>query len=170
MSLQTFTNEVLPLKDKLYRFSLRIVHSPQEAEDVVQEIMIKVWDKREEWSNWSSIEAMCMTMTRNLSIDRTRSKHRRLGEIPDGFDVVEGSASPEQATSSKDMMNHIRKIMDQLPEKQKSIIQLRDIEGYTYQEIADLLEIPLSQVKVNVHRARLFLKKEILKSSDYGRR
>ncbi|MCB0666585.1 MAG: RNA polymerase sigma factor [Saprospiraceae bacterium] len=170
MSLQTFTNEVLPLKDKLYRFSLRIVHSPQEAEDVVQEIMIKVWDKREEWNNWSSIEAMCMTMTRNLSIDRTRSKHRKLGEIPDGFDVVEDSASPEQATSSKDLMNHIRKIMDLLPEKQKSIIQLRDIEGYTYQEIADLLEIPLSQVKVNVHRARLFLKKEILKSSDYGRK
>lgn len=170
MSLQTFTNEVLPLKDKLYRFSLRIVQDPQEAEDVVQEIMIKVWDKRDEWKSWSSIEAMCMTMTRNLSIDRTRSKHRKLGEIPEGFDVVEGSAGPEQTASSKDMMNHIRKIMDQLPEKQKSIIQLRDIEGYTYQEISDLLEIPLSQVKVNVHRARLFLKKELLKSSEYGRK
>ena len=67
-------------------------------------------------------------------------------------------------------MNHIRNIMDQLPEKQKWIIQLRDIEGYTYQEIAELLDIPLSQVKVNVHRARLFLKKELLKSSDYGRK
>ena len=170
MSLQTFTNEVLPLKDKLYRFALRIVRDTQEAEDVVQDIMIKVWDKRDEWKNWSSIEAMCMTMTRNLSIDRTRSKHKKLGEIPDGFDIVEGSASPEQTTSSKDMMNHIRNIMDQLPEKQKWIIQLRDIEGYTYQEIAELLDIPLSQVKVNVHRARLFLKKELLKSSDYGRK
>lgn len=170
MSLQTFTNEVLPLKDKLYRFALRILRDPQEAEDVVQDIMIKVWDKREEWKNWSSIEAMCMTMTRNLSIDRTRSKHRKVGEIPDGIDIVEGSASPEQSTSSKDMMNHIRQMMDQLPEKQKSIIQLRDIEGYTYQEIADLLDIPLSQVKVNVHRARIFLKKELLKSSEYGRK
>ena len=64
MSLQTFTNEVLPLKDKLYRFALRIVRDTQEAEDVVQDIMIKVWDKRDEWKNWSSIEAMCMTMTR----------------------------------------------------------------------------------------------------------
>ncbi|MCB0688158.1 MAG: RNA polymerase sigma factor [Saprospiraceae bacterium] len=170
MSLQTFTNEVLPLKDKLYRFALRILRDSQEAEDVVQDIMIKVWDKREEWKNWSSIEAMCMTMTRNLAIDRTRSKHKRLAEIPEGFDVVEGSASPEQTASSKDMMNYIKNIMDQLPEKQKSILQLRDIEGYTYQEIADLLDIPLSQVKVNVHRARLFMKKEILKSSEYGRK
>ena len=170
MSLQTFTNEVLPLKDKLYRFALRIVRDSQEAEDVVQDIMIKVWDKREEWQNWSNIEAMCMTMTRNLSIDRTRGKHRKVGEIPEGFDIIETTASPEQEASSKDMVNHIRKIMDQLPEKQKSVIQLRDVEGYTYQEIADLLDIPLSQVKVNVHRARLHLKKELLKSTTYGRK
>jgi RNA polymerase sigma-70 factor (ECF subfamily) len=170
MSLQTFTNEVLPLKDKLYRFALRIVKDSQEAEDVVQDIMIKVWDKREDWQNWSSMEAMCMTMTRNLSIDRTRGKHSKVGEIPDGFDIIEARASPEQEASSKDMMNHIQKIMDLLPEKQKSVIQLRDVEGYTYQEISDLLDIPLSQVKVNVHRARLHLKKELLKSTIYGRK
>ena len=169
MSLQTFTNEVLPLKDKLYRFSLRIVKDSQEAEDIVQDIMVKVWDKREDWKNWSSIEAMCMTMTRNLSIDRTRSKHKKLVEIPEGFDFVEGSASPEQEASSRDMLNHIGKIIDKLPEKQKSIIQLREIEGYTYQEISDLLDVPISQVKVSVHRARIFLKKELLKSSGYGR-
>jgi RNA polymerase sigma-70 factor (ECF subfamily) len=169
MSLQTFTNEVLPLKDKLYRFALRIVKDGPEAEDIVQEIMIKVWDKRQDWPKWSSIEAMCMTMTRNLSIDRTRSKHRKVSDLPEGYDVVEDSATPEQATSSKDMLNHITRIVDQLPEKQKSVIQLRDVEGYTYQEIADLLEIPLSQVKVNVHRARIFLKNELLKSSEYGR-
>ncbi|NND34312.1 MAG: RNA polymerase sigma factor [Saprospiraceae bacterium] len=169
MSLQTFTNEVLPLKDKLYRFALRIVKDSPEAEDIVQEIMIKVWDKREDWSSWSSLEAMCMTMTRNLAIDRTRSKHRKVTDLPEGYDMVADSATPEQAASSKDMMNHIRHIIDQLPEKQKSIIQLRDVEGYTYKEIAELLEIPLSQVKVGVHRARLFLKNELIKSSEYGR-
>ena len=169
MSLQTFTNEVLPLKDKLYRFALRIVKDGPEAEDIVQEIMIKVWDKRQDWPKWSNIEAMCMTMTRNLAIDRTRSKHRKISDLPEGYDAVEDSATPEQAASSKDMLNHITLIIDQLPEKQKSVIQLRDVEGYTYQEIADLLDIPLSQVKVNVHRARIFLKKELLKSSEYGR-
>ena len=129
MSLQTFTNEVLPLKDKLYRFALRIVKDSPEAEDIVQEIMIKVWNKREDWASWSSLEAMCMTMTRNLAIDRTRSRHRKVTDLPEGYDVVENSATPEQATSSNDMMNHIRQIIDMLPESQKSIIQLRDVEG-----------------------------------------
>jgi RNA polymerase sigma-70 factor (ECF subfamily) len=110
-----------------------------------------------------------MTMTRNLAIDRTRSKHRKLDGLPEGYDAMEHSATPEQATSSKDMMDHIRNMMEQLPEKQKSVLELRDIEGYTYKEIAELLDISLNQVKVSVHRARLFLKNELLKSSEYGR-
>lgn len=169
MSIQTFTNEVVPLKDKLYRFALRIVRNTQEAEDVVQEIMVKVWSKRDEWKSWKNMEAMCMTMTRNLAVDRTRNKHRRTQEIPEGYDMPAEDVSPEQAVSSKDMMHHLQLIIDQLPEKQKSIIQLRDVEGYSYKEIAAMLEISLNQVKINVHRARLFLKKELLKSSEYGR-
>jgi len=166
MSLETFNEQVLPLKDRLYRFSLRIVKDSQEAEDVVQDIMIKVWNKRDEWTNWSSMEAMCMTMTRNLSIDRTRSKHRKAGQMPDHYDAPDQSQTPVQQAVSRDMMSYIQEIIDQLPEKQKSIIQLREIEGYSYKEIADLLNLPLSQVKINVHRARLFLKKELLKSRD----
>ncbi len=164
MSLETFNEQVLPLKDKLYRYSLRIVKDQQEAEDVVQDIMIKVWNKRDEWKDWSSIEAMCMTMTRNLSIDRTRSKHRHTDSMPDHFDAPDVDQSPAQKAVTSDMMNHIQQIIDQLPEKQKSIIQLREIEGYTYKEIAEMLEISISQVKISVHRARLFLKKALLKN------
>ena len=166
MSLETFNTQVLPLKDKLYRFSLRIVKDNQEAEDVVQDIMIKVWNKREDWSSWSSMEAMCMTMTRNLSIDRTRNKHRKVGQMPDHYDAPDQAQNPAQKAVSSDLMGHIQSIIDRLPEKQKSVIQLREIEGYTYKEIAELLNVPLSQVKINVHRARLFLKKELLKSRD----
>ena len=166
MSLETFNEQVLPLKDKLYRFSLRIVKDSQEAEDVVQDIMIRVWNKREEWTNWSSMEAMCMTMTRNLSIDRTRGKHRRVGQMPDHYDAPDQAQTPAQQAVSSDMMAFIQEVIDRLPEKQKSIIQLREIEGYSYKEIAELLNIPLSQVKINVHRARIFLKKELLKSKD----
>ena len=163
MSLKTFNEQVLPLKDKLYRFSLRFVRDQQEAEDIVQEIMIKVWNRRDDWASWSSMEAMCMTMTRNLSIDRTRSKHRQMDQMPEHYDAADTSQNPAQQAESGDMMDLIKLTMDKLPEKQKSIIQLREIEGYTYREIAELLEVPLSQVKINVHRARLFLKKELLK-------
>ena len=169
MSIQTFNDQILPLKDKLYRFSLRILGDSQEAEDVVQEIMIKVWNKREEWDNWSSIEAMCMTMTRNMSIDRTRSKHRRVGQFPEHFDPPVESADPEQTAASSDMMQHIQMLIDQLPDIQRSIIQLRDVEGYSYKEIGEMLGLTMSQVKIGVHRARLFLKNELVKSTEYGR-
>ncbi len=164
MSLQTFNEEVAPLKDKLYRFSLRIVKDSKEAEDVVQDIMVKVWNKRAEWDQWHSLEAMCMTMTRNLSIDRTRSKHRRVSEIPENYDRVSDGLNPEQQAASNDMMDHIRRLIEKLPPKQRNVLELRDIEGYSYKEIGELLDISLSQVKINVHRARHFLKKELLKA------
>lgn len=170
MSLETFNEKVLPLKDKLYRFSLSIVNNTHEAEDIIQEIMIKVWDKRAEWDSWSSIEAMCMTMTRNLSIDHTRGKHKRLTSFPENYDEPDRETAPDQQASSRDMMRFIQKIMDKMPELQKQIIQLREIEGYSYKEIAEILEVSMSQVKINVHRARLFLKNELMKSAEYGNR
>ncbi len=168
MSLQTFNNQVLPLRDKLYRFSLRIVGNTQDAEDVVQEVMVRVWKKKQDWKQWSNIEAMCMTITRNLSIDRKRNKHNRVADMPDHYDEPSGDATPDEVTASNDMMSQIRAMMDELPEKQRSIIQLRDIEGYAYKEIAEILEIPLNQVKINLHRARLFLKEKIVKAKSYG--
>ncbi len=170
MSLQTFNQIILPLKDKLYRFSMSIVRNAEEAEDVVQDIMVKVWGKRNEWEKWDNIEAMCMTMTRNLSIDRTRGKRRKVGSLPEGYDAVADGATPAERATSNDMMNHIQQLIDQLPEQQKSIVQLREIEGYTYKEIAEMLDLSLSQVKIGLHRARLFLKEKISKTIEYGRR
>ena len=70
----SFRNDILPLKDKLYRLALRITLDSAEAEDVVQETMIRVWNKREEWTQFESIEAYCLTITRNLAIDRSQLK------------------------------------------------------------------------------------------------
>ena len=70
----SFRNDVLPLKDKLYRMALRITFDTAEAEDIVQDTLIKVWDKREEWPQLASIEAYCMTICRNLSLDRREKK------------------------------------------------------------------------------------------------
>ena len=68
----SFRNDVLPLKNELYRLALRITLNPADAEDVVQETMIKVWNRREQWEQIESIEAFCLTICRNLSLDKTR--------------------------------------------------------------------------------------------------
>ena len=69
-----FRNDILPLKDKLSRLALRITFDRAEAEDIVQETMIRVWNKRDEWHELESVEAYCLTVTRNLAIDRSEKK------------------------------------------------------------------------------------------------
>ena len=168
MSLKEFTDKILPIKDKLYRFSLRIVGNAPEAEDVVQEVFIKLWKKRNELDQLNNIEAWCMRATRNLSIDKLRSKHKRLGMIPEGFDIKSTAATPDRLAESSDTLTRIKNFMNKLPEKQKMVMQLRDIEGMSYQEITEALSMPMNQVKVYLFRARQQIRAQLINSESYG--
>lgn len=158
---QVFNDDVFSLRDKLYRFSLSIVRRNDIAEDVVQEILIKVWEKREEWENWRNMNAMIFTMTKNLSLDKLKSKNNQLYSIPDNYDTESDSASPAQRVISQDVERIIHRAIGTLNEIQRMVIQLRDIEGYTYQEIADMTDLTMAQVKVNLHRGRLELRDKL---------
>jgi len=168
MTVEEFTNDFMSMKQRLYRLSLSIVGSAMVAEDVVQEVMIKIWNKRMEASKIENKPAWVMKMTRNLSIDKLRSKHHKTQGIPEGYDVVNKTHTPETITQSNDTVSTIQGIMEKLPELQRMCIQLRDIEEMKYQEIADVLEISIDQVKVNIYRARNYIKKEFLKTDSYG--
>lgn len=154
MNLEQFTSDILPIKNKLFRFALRIVNQVAEAEDVVQEVFIKLWNNRQQMDTVQNVEAWCFTATKNLSIDKLRSKHQRLQPLKAGFDLHDQAATPDQAAAGQDVFDQVKKLMQNLPEKQREIMHLRDIEGLTYQEIADVLGLPLEQVKVYLFRAR----------------
>ncbi len=168
MTLKPVLEQILPLKDKLFRLALRVVGNAQEAEDVVQEVFIKMWNNRAEAQHIANKEAWCVRLTKNLAIDKSRSKHRRTQSLSTGFDMVGVQPLPDRVAEVKDSVERMRRLMESLPEKQKIVIQLRDVEGHTYQEIADALDIPLNTVKVTVFRARQFLKTQLLKADDYG--
>lgn len=168
MDLQDFKQTILPIKDKLFRYAFRIVKDADEAQDVVQEVFIKLWNKRHEWDKYQNIEALCMRMTRNLAIDKTRSKHRRVQSLDTAYNVMENTASPERLTESNDTMSQIKSMIDGLPNKQKEIMQLRDIEGLSYKEIAAALKMPMSQVKVYLFRARKQIREQLVNSELYG--
>jgi RNA polymerase sigma-70 factor, ECF subfamily len=163
MSPQDFQSKILPVKNKLFRFSLRIVNDATEAEDIVQEVFINLWKNREHICQISNVEAWCMTATRNLSIDKLRSKHKRVDGIKPGFDLQDKAPDPYRQTVTNDIIGLVKKMMEQLPEKQKHIMHLRDIEGLSYQEIAGALELSLDQVKVNLFRARKAIRAQLLK-------
>lgn len=157
MPVVTFQNHVLPLKNELFRLALRITQNRADAEDVVQDTMLRVWNRRDEWERIESMEAFCLTICRNIALDRLRRMDRQLradeqptADIPDSSHA----SNPEQQTIQHDRLQQVRRAINQLPEKQRTCMQLRDIEGKSYRDIAVILGITEQQVKVNIFRAR----------------
>ena len=164
----SFRNDILPLKDKLYRLALRITLDSAEAEDVVQDTMIRVWNKRDEWPQFDSIEAYCMTVARNLAIDRSRKMEVQNVELTPEVREMPDTLTPYEQLAQDEQMGIIHRLVNELPEKQRTIMQLRDIEGKGYKEIASILQITEEQVKVNLFRARQKIKQRYTEIEDYG--
>ncbi len=164
MSLIYFKQNILPVKDKLYRFAQSILKNTMEAEDVVQEVMVRVWQKRETWHEVENMEALTMKMTKNLALDKLKSRYNRTDSLPEYADWRDDAAQPDEATESNDLIQRIRKMMNHLPEKHRMVMQLRDIEGLSYEEISEVLDMPMSQVKINLFRARTHIREQLIKN------
>ena len=143
----SFRNDILPLKDKLYRLALRITFDSGEAEDIVQDTMIRVWNKRDEWTQFDSIEAYCLTVARNLAIDRSQKLESQNVELTPETQEMPDTLTPDRAYEQDEQLRLVHHLINQLPEKQRTIVQLRDIEGKSYKEIADVLQLTEEQVK-----------------------
>ncbi len=165
-----FRTDVLPIKHALFRLALRITLNPEEAEDVVQDTMLKVWNKREQWDEIESIEAFCLTICRNLALDKTKRAGNQNSKLDDKHEPPDTSyaANPEEQAVQRDRVSLVRRLIDQLPEKQRACIQLRDIEGKSYKEIAVVMDITEQQVKVNIFRARQTIRQQYLETEKYG--
>ena len=164
----SFRYDILPLKDKLFRLALRITFDRAEAEDVVQDTMIRVWNKREEWTQFGSIEAYCLTVAKNLAIDRSQKKEAQNVELTPEMEEESEISGPYDQLVNNERMSIIHRLINELPEKQRLIMQLRDIEGESYKEIAKILNLTEEQVKVNLFRARQKVKQRYLEIDEYG--
>ena len=147
----------------MYRLALRITLNSQEAEDVVQDVIIKLWKMREQLEGVDNLEAYTLRMVRNLALDRQRMKVNQTENI-DGMDFL-SSSSVEASIETEERISNIRQAMERLPEKQRIAMQLRDFESRSYKEIADIMEITEEQVKVNIFRARQAVRQFIVNSS-----
>ncbi len=170
MSIEEFKQNILPLKNKLYRFAYRLMSDEEEAKDIVQETMIKVWNRQESLSHIENIEAWCMRVTKNMALDKLKSKrYQTTDTIKEGFDLQDQHIHhPGKLTELKDLMDMIKNFIDRLPDKQQQVFQLRDIEGLSYKEIGEVMKIDLNQVKVNLFRARKSVKENLININAYG--
>lgn len=167
----SFRNDILPLKNELYRLALRITLNPAEAEDIVQETMIKVWNRRDQWDEIESIEAFCLTICRNLALDKMHKMENQNQSLDEGVHDAPDrsfSSNPEEQAMQQDRLALIRRLIDALPEKQRTVMQLRDFEGKSYKEIAGIMAISEEQVKINIFRARQAIRQKYIETEKYG--
>jgi RNA polymerase sigma-70 factor (ECF subfamily) len=166
MNLEEFKIQVIPLKNKLYRFAKRFLANAEEAEDMVQEVFIKLWNRRDKLDEYRSVEAIAMVTTRNLCFDKLKRRKINEEKIKNLKDEMTESQL-DQKTDLSDIIHKIYQIIQTLPEQQRSIIQLRDIEGYDFKEIAELLDMNENAVRVNLSRARKKIRESLTVSTIY---
>lgn len=164
-----FKEDLLPLKNQLYRLALRITLDAAEAEDIVEETLLRVWHRRADLSAVSSVKAYCLAICRNLAVDACR--HPATGHVPldeAHEEAVDTSRTPEEGLAHDERMRLVGKLFDRLPEMQRTVMQLRDIEGLSYQEVAEVTGLTEANVKVTLFRARQRIKKEYERIENYG--
>lgn len=166
MKQKEFLQIVLPVKDKMYRLAKRLLVSKDEAEDAVQEVFLKLWKNKSKIINLKNPEAFAMTMTKNYCLDRLKSKQAsNLKIVHSNF---QNSENVDRKVEANEGVEMVFEIMKTLPEKQKIIMQLRDIEQFEFSEIAEMLNLNPTAIRVALSRARKTVREQLIKQYNYG--
>ena len=166
MEQKEFLNTILPCKNTLYRLAKRLLVSSDEAEDAVQEVFLKLWKGRDKIHHYRSPEAFAVTMTKNYCLDRLKS--RQASNLKIVHTNYKNSDNIEKDVEATEGVELVTKIMQTLPEKQKMIMQLRDIEQFEFSEIAQMLSINETAIRVALSRARKTVREQLIKQYNYG--
>ncbi len=169
MNQKEFMNLVIPFQNKLFRLAKRLLVSEAEAEDATQEVLVKLWVKNTDLHQFKSVEALAMTMTKNFCLDQLKSKRAQNLQIVHS-NYTENHSGLQQNIEDKDSLSWISKIIGKLPDQQKIIVQLRDIEQLEFDEIEKITEMNPTAVRVALSRARKTIRETMIKTHEYGNR
>ena len=153
MELNQFKITVVPLRGKLLNYARKLTDDSSDAEDVVQEVMLKLWNIRQKLEEYNSIEALAVRITHNLCMDMWRSKRTdqvSLDQVP----VVSQTVNPERVLEGNDEIRLMREIISSLPTLQQTLIRMKDIEEYETEEIAQITGCSSESIRSNLSRAR----------------
>ncbi len=167
MDQSDFIKVITPFKDRVFRLAKRLLVSTEEAEDATQEVLVKLWNNKGKLETYSSVEALAMTMTKNYCLDQLKSKRATEMRIVHS-NYTDRQAGLQQQTEDRDSWSWVEKIMETLPEQQKMILQMRDVEQYEFEEIAKIMDMNETAVRVALSRARKTLREELTKTHSYG--
>lgn len=168
MTAKDFKIQVLPVSNKLLRFAIQFLKDEEQAKDVVQDVFLKLWQKRDELEKIDSIEAFAMRMVRNRCLDIIRLNRSVPVEDTKIRHLHEEKTDPDLQMDLSETAQLVRNVITTLPELQKQVMWLRDIEQLEYEEIAEITEMEINTIRVNLSRARKKVRDELLKHQNYG--
>jgi len=166
MNLETFKLKVLPLESRIFGLSIRLLANREDARDAVQEVFVKLWNRRNRLEEYKSLEAFAITVARNHCLDQLKAKKTLPLDTAQYEIENKGEPNPHTVLERKDAIKQVQSIFTDLPEIQKSIVHLRDIEGYSYEEIAEITEMTINNVRVVLSRARKKIRESLLKQYE----
>ena len=170
MHASDFKQKFLPYHRKLYRSAFHILGNAQDAEDMVQEAYLKLWQRRNELPpDITNLEAYCVTLVKHLCYDKRRISQLDEDErTPEELTLTEKSNVAHEV-ELKDEANQVMKLIDQLPDQQKQIMQMRDVEDRTYEEIEKVTGLTSINIRVLLSRARKKIREQFLEIMNYER-
>lgn len=167
MTQTEFLNIVMPFKDKVFRLAKRLLVSREEAEDATQEVILKLWKNKAKMEQYKNVEAFSMTMTKNFCLDKLKSKQAQNLKIVHS-NYQDHNVALQKQIEVNDSLKWVAKIIEDLPEQQKMVVQLRDIEQYDNDEIAKMLDMNPTAVRVALSRARKAIREKLTSTHNYG--
>lgn len=167
MHQKEFIQLVTPFKDKVFRLAKRLLISTEEAEDATQEVLVKLWNKNDKLDAYTSLEAFAMTTAKNYCLDQLKSKRAsNLQLVHSNYE--DKQVGLLQKIEDTDSLSWVEKIINELPEQQKLIVQMRDVEQYEFEEIAKMLNMNETAIRVALSRARKTIRETMQKTHSYG--
>lgn len=163
-----FLDQIQVIRDRVFRVAKRILISKKEAEDATQEVILKLWNMEEsKRKSFNNLEAYTITMAKNHCLDRIKSKQAQVLSLNEQFQSQPSPSLLKQIEVSNEM-EWVVKLINQLPERERMILQLREIEQYEFDQIASLMEIPEGTVRVYLSRIRKKIEKQFIEIQSHG--
>jgi RNA polymerase sigma factor (sigma-70 family) len=165
-----FNKEFLPVKDKLFRLAKTMLQNREDAEDALQEVFMKLWKNNEMIGDLKNPEAYAMKVMKNFCLDKLKGrKNKHMVEISE-IQMEKENITPFSTVSFENLKDLMLKLFSTLPEQQRMIIHMRDIEHYSYEEIEEVTGMNVNAIRVNLSRARKNVKGSYLKIRNYETR
>ena len=171
MVVGDFKIKVLPVSKKLLRYASHFLRDDDEARDVVQDIFLKLWQKKEELDQIENIEAFAMRMTRNRCLDIIRAGKTVPIDAETNRKLKQETIDVHSKVELSEAAGQVKQLISRLPDIQQKVMHLRDIEQLEYEEIAELTGLQVNAIRVNLSRARKKVRDEYIKMNrdeDHG--